>query len=182
MGLSSSCGPITARASRLRSMLTRVTELMGISSTTVGSIVERVVARRLDASRLEDLRRIGIDDFSYRKRHRYLTTVVDHDRRRVVWASAGRTAETLSGFFEALGEEGCRRLECVTMDMAGGTSRRWRRGCPVPRSSSIAFMSSAWPPTPSTRSAQSSCARSGAPKRGRACCAAASRCSRTRGT
>jgi transposase len=99
---------------------TRVTELMGISWTTVGAIVERVVARRLDSSRLEGLRRIGVDEFSYRKRHRYLTTVVDHDRRRVVWAAAGRSAETLGAFFDVLGEERCAQLECVTMDMAGG--------------------------------------------------------------
>lgn len=99
---------------------TRVTELMGISWTTVGAIVERVVARRLDPARLDGLRRIGVDEFSYRKRHRYLTTVVDHDRRRVVWAAAGRSAETLGAFFEALGEERCAKLECVTMDMATG--------------------------------------------------------------
>ena len=99
---------------------TRVTELMGISWTTVGAIVERVVARRLDPARLEGLRRIGVDEFSYRKRHRYLTTVVDHDRRRVVWAAAGRSAATLGAFFDALGEERCAELECVTMDMAGG--------------------------------------------------------------
>ena len=99
---------------------TRVTELMGISWTTVGAIVERVVARRLDPSRLEGLRRIGVDEFSYRKRHRYLTTVVDHDRRRVVWGAAGRSAETLGAFFDALGDERCAKLECVTMDMAGG--------------------------------------------------------------
>jgi transposase len=99
---------------------TRVTELMGISWSTVGAIVERVVARRLDPSRLEGLRRIGVDEFSYRKRHRYLTTVVDHNRRRVVWAAAGRSAETLGAFFDVLGEERCAQLECVTMDMAGG--------------------------------------------------------------
>jgi len=99
---------------------TRVTELMGISWTTVGTIVERVVARRLDPSRLEGLRRIGVDEFGYRKRHRYLTTVVDHDRRRVVWAAPGRSAETLGAFFEELGEERCAELECVTMDMATG--------------------------------------------------------------
>jgi transposase len=99
---------------------TRVTELMGISWTTVGAIVERVVARRLDPSRLDGLRRIGVDEFSYRKRHRYLTTVVDHDRRRVVWAAAGRSAETLGAFFDVLGEQRCAQLECVTMDMAGG--------------------------------------------------------------
>jgi transposase len=99
---------------------TRVTELMGIAWTTVGAIVERVGARRLDPARLDGLRRIGVDEFSYRKRHRYLTTVVDHDRRRVVWAAAGRSAETLAAFFDALGEERCAELECVTMDMAGG--------------------------------------------------------------
>ncbi len=65
---------------------TKVTELMGISWMTVGSIVERIVSERLDPERLENLRRIGIDEFSYRKRHRYITVVVDHDRGRVIWA------------------------------------------------------------------------------------------------
>ena len=47
-----------------------VSRLLGISWVTVGSIVERVVARRLDGARFAKLRRIGIDEFSYRKRHR----------------------------------------------------------------------------------------------------------------
>ncbi|MFQ5691380.1 MAG: ISL3 family transposase [Gemmatimonadota bacterium] len=99
---------------------TKVTELMGISWRTVGAIVERVVARRLDPSRLEGLRRIGIDEFSYRKYHRYLTTVVDHDRGRVVWAAPGRSAETLGAFFDALGEERAAAIETVTIDMSEG--------------------------------------------------------------
>ena len=99
---------------------TQVSRLMGISWETVGSIIERVVARRLDPDRLSGLRRIGVDEFSYRKRHRYLTLVVDHDRRRVVWAGIGRSAKTLGRFFDLLGEEGCRRIELATIDMAGG--------------------------------------------------------------
>jgi transposase len=99
---------------------TKVTELMGISWRSVGRIVERVVARNLDPSRLENLRNIGVDEFSYRKRHRYLTTVVDHDHRRVVWAAPGRSSGTLGAFFNVMGEERCARLECVSMDMAGG--------------------------------------------------------------
>jgi transposase len=59
---------------------TKVTKLMGISWATVGSIVRRVVDRKLPAGLLEDLRRIGVDEFGYRKRHHYLTIVVDHDR------------------------------------------------------------------------------------------------------
>ena len=44
------------------------------------------------SERLAGLRRIGVDEFSYRKRHHYLTLVVDHDKRRVVWAGKGRSA------------------------------------------------------------------------------------------
>ena len=68
---------------------TTTSRLVGISWPAVGGIVKRVVARRLDSTRLAGLRRIGIDEFSYRKRHHYLTVVVDHDRRRVVWAGPG---------------------------------------------------------------------------------------------
>lgn len=99
---------------------TKVTELMGISWRTVGSIVERVVARNLDSTRLEGLRNIGVDEFSYRKHHRYITTIVDHDRRRVVWAAPGKTSDVLKAFFDQLGDEGRAQIECVTMDMAAG--------------------------------------------------------------
>ena len=34
-------------------------------------------------------RRIGIDELSYKKGHRYITCVVDHDTGRLVWAKAG---------------------------------------------------------------------------------------------
>jgi transposase len=75
---------------------------------TVGG--EPAWARRLNPGRLAGLRRIGIDEFSYRKRHHYLTVVVDHDTRRVVWAGKGRSAETLDAFFDLLGPSGCERI------------------------------------------------------------------------
>ena len=84
---------------------TAVTKLLGIDWRTVGVIVRRVVERKLDPERLEGLRNIGIDEFSYRKRHRYLTIVVDHDRRQVVWAAKGKSGQTLQEFFTLLGPE-----------------------------------------------------------------------------
>jgi transposase len=99
---------------------TQVHKLTGVAWSTVGQIIERVVSRRLSADRLANLRRIGIDEFSYRKRHRYLTLVVDHDRRRVVWAAEGRSAETLSAFFRELGPQACAAIELVSIDMSGG--------------------------------------------------------------
>lgn len=99
---------------------TTVKSIMGIAWETVGAIVQRIVDRRLDPTRVEGLQRIGIDEFSYRRRHRYLTVVVDHDRRRVVWAAPGRSAQTLRGLFEELGRERCAKIRSVTIDMSGG--------------------------------------------------------------
>jgi len=98
--------------------MTSVKRLMGVSWESVSRIVERVVDERLDPSRFEGLTRIGVDEFSYRKRHRYLTTVVDHSQRRVVWAAKGKSSETLGEFFELLGPEGREQIECVTIDMS----------------------------------------------------------------
>jgi len=97
---------------------TSVTKLMRISWNSVGAIVERVVERRLEPSRLEGLTSIGVDEFSYRKRHRYLTVVVDHKTRRVVWAREGKSAETLAGFFEEIGPQRCAKIKSVTIDMS----------------------------------------------------------------
>lgn len=97
---------------------TQVTKLMGIAWSTVGAIVRRVVDRKLDPDLLEGLRCIGVDEFGYKKRHNYLTIVVDHDRQRVVWTAKGHDSATLKAFFEALGPERGAKIECVTMDLS----------------------------------------------------------------
>jgi transposase len=98
---------------------TTVTRLLRISWEAVAAIVARVVASRLDEGRLENLRRIGVDEVSHRKGHRYLTIVADHDQNgAVVWAGEGKSAATLGTFYdEVLGYWRSRRLEAVSMDM-----------------------------------------------------------------
>ncbi|HEY5136509.1 MAG TPA: helix-turn-helix domain-containing protein, partial [Candidatus Nanopelagicales bacterium] len=78
---------------------TAVTALMRIAWRTVGAIITRVCAD-IDAvhDRLGGLRRIGIDEISYKRSHHYLTVVVDHDQRRLVWAAPGRDKATLGAF------------------------------------------------------------------------------------
>jgi transposase len=97
---------------------TEVSRIMGISWRTVGNIVARVVADRLDPKRLDGLTRIGADEFSYRKRHHYITTVVDHVRKRIVWASEGKDSDTLDLFFDELGPKRAAKLEIITIDMS----------------------------------------------------------------
>lgn len=96
-----------------------VIDLMRIAWRTVGSIITRVWADvEASCDRLAGLRRIGIDEISYKKGHKYLMVVVDHDRRRLVWAAPGRTSATVGEFFDLLGEDRCAQITHVSADGA----------------------------------------------------------------
>ena len=110
---------------------TAVGELMRVAWRTVGRIVEVVgeeARRRVDL--LAGLRRIGIDEVSYRKHHTYLTVVVDHVSGRLVWMQVGRDTATVRRFFDALGDERARQLEIVTADGAAWIEEAVRERAP----------------------------------------------------
>lgn len=109
---------------------TAVARFTGVSWVTVGSIARRIVAEHLDPDRLKDLRRIGVDEISFRKRHRYLTVVTDHDRGRVVWVAEGKSSEVLARFFAEIGPEACQRITIVTMDMSAAYEKAVREALP----------------------------------------------------
>jgi transposase len=109
---------------------TAVSKLLGLSWRAVGHVIERVVSDRLEPDRLDGLRRIGIDEFSYRRGQTYLTIIVDHDRQRVVWAAPGRGAATLQAFFAELGPERVALIKLVSVDMAGGYLKALREQAP----------------------------------------------------
>lgn len=110
---------------------TTVTALMRIAWRTVGAIIARVWA---DTEKLHDrfagLSRIGIDEISYKKGHRYLTIVVDHDSGRLVWAAPGRDKATLSLFFDELGQERCAAITHVSADGADWIAAVVAERCP----------------------------------------------------
>jgi transposase len=83
----------------VRTSKSTVTELLRVAWRTVGSIVDRVGAD-VDAGvdRLANLRRVGIDEISYKRGHKFLTVVVDHDTGALVWAAPGHDSATLRGF------------------------------------------------------------------------------------
>ena len=110
-----------------------VCELMRVSWLTVGRIIERVVVEQAGqrGDPLAGLRRIGIDELSYRKGQRYITVVVDHDTGRLVWAADGRDKQTVERFFDALGPERCARLELVSSDLGEWITRVVEQRCPA---------------------------------------------------
>jgi hypothetical protein len=64
---------------------TPITRLLRVGWRTVGEIIRRVVGDRLDERRLEGLLYIGVDEISWRRHHRYLTSVADHATGVIVW-------------------------------------------------------------------------------------------------
>lgn len=102
-----------------RTNKTTIASMLGVAWRTVGRIVERVVARHTKGDRLDGLRHIGIDELSYRRHHKYVTIVSDHERSAIVWASEGKSAATLRRFFEELGAERTAQLQSVTTDLSG---------------------------------------------------------------
>ena len=102
-----------------RSAQSTVAALLRISWRSVADIVTRVVGSQERGRDLfANLQRIGIDEISYRKGQRYLTVVFDHDTGHLVWAEPGRDRATLAKFFDALGDERCRRIRRVSRDGA----------------------------------------------------------------
>jgi transposase len=81
---------------------TTITRMLRIDWDTVGRIVKRVCAAELDPGRLDDLYDIGVDEVSWKRQHKYLTLVVDHQRRQVVWGCEGSGQAAADEFFSEL--------------------------------------------------------------------------------
>lgn len=123
--------------------LSVVAVLLRIAWRSVSDIVTRVVAARAgQTDRLAGLRRIGIDEISYRKGQRYLLVIVDHDSGRLVWAGNNRTDQTLRRFFDELGAERAAALTHSTPTARSGWSGS------IPSSPNASARRCAW--TPST--------------------------------
>ncbi len=129
----------------VRTSKSAVMALLRVAWRTVGSIVTRVNAD-IDATvdRLDGLRRIGIDEISYKRGHRYLIVVVDHDSGRLVWAGPGRNDAALSVFFDELGLERAAQLTHVSADMADWIARVVARRAPNALRSADPFHVVAW--------------------------------------
>jgi transposase len=99
---------------------------MRIDWASVGAIVKRVVddIEQEAGDHFDGLVRIGIDETSYKKGHKYMTVVVNHDTGALIWASPGHGKGVLSEFFNALTEEQCQSILHVSADGA-----RWIAEC-----------------------------------------------------
>ena len=103
-----------------------VSELMRISWNTVGPIISRV-KEALDVNpmaRFDNLVQIGVDETSYRKGHKYITVVINHDTGKVIWACKGHGKGVFSQFFELLTEQ-----QRASIQLVSGDGAKWIQEC-----------------------------------------------------
>lgn len=94
-----------------------VAKLMRISWNAAAGIEARAVARGIERRGPAGAERIGADETSFRKRHKYVTCVYDQDRPRVLHVAIGRKRSSLESFYQSLPEEELAKIQSVAMDM-----------------------------------------------------------------
>jgi len=97
--------------------ITAVAKMMRLSWSATAGIQKRAVERGLERRGPLGATRIGVDETSFRKRHRYVTIVSDQGRSKVLHVASGRKRVSLESFYESLPEEELARIESVSMDM-----------------------------------------------------------------
>ena len=63
---------------------------------------------------------MSVDEVAWQKWHKYVTNVVDIEKRKVIWNHNGRGKSTLDAFFNALGKDNASKIEAVACDGARG--------------------------------------------------------------
>jgi transposase len=106
-------------------------ELLHISRSTLSDGLHRSITRIRKGHRIRGLRRIGIDEVSYAKGHKYATLVYDLERACVVWVGRGKERETIDVFFnEVLSPYQKERIEWACCDMSETYIGAIKEHCP----------------------------------------------------
>ena len=95
---------------------------LGLDDETVYRIdkcmLEKLAEEKLDPPPVPTL--MSVDEVSWQKWHKYVTNVIDIEKRKVIWNHNGRGKYVLERFYRKLGQEGCENIEAVASDGARG--------------------------------------------------------------
>ena len=117
---------VTNRFAKQITRLTAITtnQEAGWSLGLDDEVVYRIDKRFLEEQALEKLTPIpaalhlSVDEVSYQKYHKYLTNVIDTDKKLVIWNEKGRKSEILNKYYKGIGEENCKKVQSVALDGA----------------------------------------------------------------
>lgn len=101
----------------LDSSISAVARHFHLSWTAVDGIMNRAVARGLARRKRLKIKRLGVDEVAFKKRHDYVT-VISNDQGHVLAVEDDRAKFSLRNFYNRLTPRQKARIESVSMDMA----------------------------------------------------------------
>jgi len=93
-----------------------VSRIFGISKHTVYRLDREGIEDELSRQTPIHPTRLGIDEISRKKGHRYATILSAPDERKILDVVKGRRKADLAPFFKKKGKEWCEKIETVSMD------------------------------------------------------------------
>lgn len=110
-----------------------VAELFGLHWSTVRELDKRRLQGLLRQLPAPEPTRLVMDEFALHKGHRYASVILDADTRRVLYIAKDRSRQAIRPFFQALGDQGCARIQAVAMDMNTAFDLEVQHWCPKAR-------------------------------------------------
>lgn len=110
--------------------LAAAAQILRLGWRSLDAIMARAVARGLGRREVGEVAALGMDEKSFRKRHRYGTLVNDLGSGRVLEVVESRTEAAASGALASLGEDVLRGVRAVAIDMSSAYEAAVRKSCP----------------------------------------------------
>jgi transposase len=101
----------------LDTSISAVARHFAVSWNAVDGIMRRAVRRGLARRKRLNIKRIGVDEVSFKKRHDYVT-VITNDAGHVIAVEDDRAKYSLKSFYDRLSKRQKRAIESISMDMA----------------------------------------------------------------
>lgn len=118
----------------------QVSRLESIDKMTCYKVDKYILNRLLQGYKVPKVTHISVDEVYARSAVQqkenetrddlFLTVIVDHKTRKVIWVSQSRRKEALDQFFKLIGDAGCKNIQVVTCDQHRGYADSVREFCP----------------------------------------------------
>jgi transposase len=107
-----------------------IAQHLGLDWKTIKEIHKNYLKRKFTGEYLGNPRILAVDEISLKKRHHYLTVILNWESGRVLWVGEGRKYETMQTFFDSLTEEQKTAIEAIAMDMWDPYIKAVKKACP----------------------------------------------------
>ncbi len=106
--------------------ISQIAQLIDEHDTLLWRIIGKHVNLAHAVADYSDLHRVGVDETSSRRGHKYVTLFVDMDESKVVYVTEGKDAETVKEFKDELPGHNCDPLQIT--DISADMSPSFRKG------------------------------------------------------